>query len=167
MSAPRRYAERTKVPVAQSQADIQAMLIQHGASAFGSVWTPQRAAIEFALADRQYRINIPLPAPDDPEFTQRPKTHSRRPPAEAKNRYDAEIRRRWRALLLVIKSKLEAGASGIISVEEEFALFTVLPDGRTAAEIVIPAIEESYATGVVPSSIERMTGQRALPAGGD
>ncbi len=54
---------------------------------------------------------------------------------------------RW--LALVIKAKLEAVESGITMFEEEFLAHIVLPDGKTAGEHVIPAIESSYQTGKV------------------
>jgi response regulator RpfG family c-di-GMP phosphodiesterase len=44
---------------------------------------------------------------------------------------DAETRRRWRCLAMVIKAKLEVVASGISSFEEEFLAHVMLYDGRT------------------------------------
>ena len=40
-------------------------------------------------------------------------------------------RSRWRALYLVVKAKLEAVSSGIVSMEDEFLAQTVMNDGET------------------------------------
>jgi hypothetical protein len=50
----------------------------------------------------------------------------------------------------MIKAKLEAVATGIVTFEEEFAPHMVLPGGRLVAEFLLPAIEQAYATGEVP-----------------
>ena len=60
------------------------------------------------------------------------------------------MRQKWRALALIVKAKLEAVESGIVTFEEEFAMHMILPDGRRVAEHVMPAIEQSYASGNVP-----------------
>ena len=59
-------------------------------------------------------------------------------------------RQRWRALLLVIKAKLEAIESGISSFDEEFMSNIVLSNGQTAGDYWIPQIEETYRTGQMP-----------------
>ena len=65
--------------------------------------------------------------------------------------HEQEVRRRWRALALVVKAKLEAVASNITTFEEEFMAHIVMPDGRTVGQHVRPQIEASYASGkVVP-----------------
>ena len=124
------YAHGTKVPATKSQADIQQVLTRFGARSYAAGFNPEGAAVEFEIDDRRYRIMLPFPQP-----------------VETNARYEAEIRRRWRSLLLVIKSRLEAAATGISSIEDEFAMNVVLPDGRTAAEHVLPAIEHAYRTG--------------------
>ena len=61
-----------------------------------------------------------------------------------------EERRRWRALVLVIKSKLEAVASGIVTFDEEFMAHIVLPDGQTIGQAMLPQIEAAYDAGTMP-----------------
>jgi hypothetical protein len=140
------YAEGTTVPTSKSQAEIQRLLVRFGATSFASGFTPSAAAIEFGIGERRYRIMLPLPDPTDRQFTHS-SAGTKRYPTDATKRYEAEIRRRWRSLLLIVKSRLEAAATGISTIEEEFAMATVLPDGRTAAEHVLPAIEHAYTTG--------------------
>ena len=43
--------------------------------------------------------------------------------------WEQVCRQRWRALLLIIRAKLEAVASGITTLENEFLANIVLPDG--------------------------------------
>lgn len=60
-------------------------------------------------------------------------------------------RQRWRALLLVIKAKIEAVQSGIVSFEDEFIGHTVMTDGRTFAEWARPQIAQMYEEGGMPA----------------
>ena len=71
----------------------------------------------------------------------------------AQQAYEQEIRRRWRALALSIKGKLEAVETGIMSFEEEFMANIVLPNDKTVAEFMLPQIEEAYSSGRMPKLI--------------
>ena len=55
-----------------------------------------------------------------------------------------------RALLLVIKAKLEAVTAGISTIETEFLANIVLPDNTTAGEWMLPQIDRAYCTGEMP-----------------
>ena len=68
--------------------------------------------------------------------------------------WEQDCRARWRALALVIKAKLAAIEVGITSFEAEFGMAVVLPDGRTVAEQVVPAIAEAYESGRTPRLLE-------------
>lgn len=150
------YAEGTTVAPPKTQAEIQQLLVRFGATSFAAGFTPDAAAVEFDIAERRYRVMLPFPSPDDDLFWRKP-TYGRRTPAEANKRYEAEIRRRWRSLLLVIKSRLEASATGISTIDAEFAMNAVLPDGRIAADHVMPAIEHAYRTGELPPIMGGLT----------
>ena len=58
---------------------------------------------------------------------------------------------RWRALLLVVKAKLEAVEAEIATFEEEFLPHIVLPNGRTVGEMALPEIERAYQGGRTPA----------------
>jgi len=73
---------------------------------------------------------------------------------------DAEVRRRWRALVLVVKGKLEAVESEIVTFEEEFLAHLVLPNGQTVGSEVRPMVAQAYETGIMPAF-----SALALPAG--
>ena len=67
-----------------------------------------------------------------------------------------EVRRRWRALALSIKAKLETVESGIAEFETEFMPYMVLPNGKTVAENILPEIERAYSTGKMPKLLEAL-----------
>ncbi len=114
------YAERTKVPVGRSKADIEALAKKYGATAFATMETEGRAQIAFSMAGRNILFRVSLP--DDPQ---------------------AE-RSIWRALLLTIKGKLESAERRIETFEEAFLANIVMPGGQTVADVTVPAIEQHY-----------------------
>lgn len=158
-----RFAEGTTVPPERSAAEIQQLLTRFGATAFAQGWTTGAIAIEFVARDRQIRVTVPLPGPTDRDVTHTP-TGLRRPPREWPKRHQAEERRRWRALLLVLKAKLEAATSDITTFEEEFAMWTVLPDGSTVGERTLPAVADALATGDVAPVMAALAATRSRPA---
>ena len=124
------YAERTKVPVMQSRNEIERVLTKYGADAFGFATEPEHAIVFFRAHGRYLKFKMPLP---------RDNAH--------------EERRRWRCLVLVIKAKLEAVESGIVSFENEFLPWIVLPSGETVAEWAGPQIEQGYLEGRMPTAL--------------
>jgi hypothetical protein len=156
-----RYASRTEVPASRSVAEISELLRRHGASQFVQGWDDDRrmAAIEFMLATRRIRFLLPMPDRRSREFThQTSRTWIERSEAAADAAYEQAIRQRWRALLLVLRAKLEAVAAGIVTIEDEFLAQTVLPDGRTVGELAKPAIEAAYAGGEAPALLPGLNG---------
>jgi hypothetical protein len=123
------YAEKTKVPVSQSKSDIEKLVNKYSAPAradFGIIQRGGAVQIVFVLMERHIMFRMMLP--DDPQ----------------------QERSMWRALLLTIKGKLESSERGIETFEEAFLANIVMPDGRTVADTVKPAIESSYAGNDVP-----------------
>lgn len=154
-----RYAAATEVPADRSLADIDRTLAQHGARQFQYGRDDDRrvALVEFQIAGRRVRFVVPMPDPRDREFHVTPTRGTRRTPAAARKEYEQAVRQRWRALLLIIRAKLEAAEGGIATLEDEFLPYTVLADGRTVAEHVQPRIALAYQGGDVP---ELMPGTR-------
>ena len=143
-----RYAEQTAVPSEKSRAEIERTLTRYGAEAFQYGWTAGRAVIGFVAIGRQIRFELPLPDRASDEFTLTP-TGRVRTVAMAEKEYEQAVRQRWRALSLMVKAKLEAVQAEIVAFEDEFLPHTVMPDGRTVAQQIGPAVEHAYATGAV------------------
>ncbi len=148
-----RYAESTAVPSDRSRAEIEATLRRYGASAFAYGWDDDAstAMVKFRIADRWVAMMLPLPPRDSREFTHTPGRRLQRSPAQVEAAYEQAVRQRWRALALVIKAKLEAVESGISTVEREFLADMLLPDGSRLGDWAKPALEEAYASGLMPA----------------
>jgi hypothetical protein len=127
------YAQDTIVPVAKSRAEIEQLLERHKAKQYGTAvdYDLLVARVQFRLQDRIVRFVVALP--DRKKLTQQ--------------KYERAERQRWRALLLVLKAKLESVESSIETFEHAFLSQIVMPNDQTVAEIVLPQIAESYKTG--------------------
>jgi hypothetical protein len=146
----RRYAEGTSVSTEKSRGEIETILRRYGASGFLSGYDEDRAFIAFKMSDRQVKFFMGLPNPADRRFTHTTHRNLKRPPQDAHREWEQACRQQWRALSLVIKAKLEAVAAGITVFENEFMAHIVLPDGKTVAEHIRPALAQAYGTGKMP-----------------
>ncbi len=138
-----RYAAGTEVSIARSREEIEKLLRNYGATSFMYGSQGDRAAVMFELKGRQYRMEVSYPA-------LRSFRSARRTDLQMQAAYEAEQRRRWRSLALVIKAKLEAVNSEITTIEQEFLAHAVMPDKRTVSQWLEPQIKEIYATGKMP-----------------
>lgn len=144
------FAEGTTVPVEKSRAEIEALLRKYGADQFASGWTDRDAKIQFRARERYVRFVLLLPDPASKAFTRHPQhPWKERSKDAAQKAYETEVRRLWRALLLVIKAKLESVDSKIATFENEFMANIVMPDGKTVAEHAGPMIEAAYKSGKI------------------
>jgi len=134
------YAATTKVPVAKTRSEIEQLLERHKAKQYGTAvdYDQMRARVQFRLHDRIVRFIIALP--------------DRKKLGEGV-RFEREERQRWRALLLVIKAKLESVESAIETFEHAFLSQIVMPDDRTVAEIVTPLVAFAYKDGKMPKAL--------------
>jgi hypothetical protein len=139
MPRSRQFAEKTKVPVIQSRGEIERMLAQHKCTQFGTAvdYLAQTARVQFRAHDRIVRFTITLPDPTRWKG----------------ERLAQEERRVWRALLLVIKAKLEAVRNQIATFEEEFLAHIVLPNDETVGSVMSPLIAEAYRGGRMPRAL--------------
>jgi hypothetical protein len=94
--------------------------------------------VQFRLHDRVVRFVIALPDPK--------KLGTGEKLAKAE-------RQRWRALLLVIKAKLESCENAIETFENAFLAQIVMPNDQTVAQIIAPQIAESYQSGRMPRAL--------------
>jgi hypothetical protein len=134
------YAETTTVSPEKSRADIEQVLTRYGAERFAYMTEPGRAAVMFDLKDRRVRFMISIPGGADFAYKQGRYGREKRTDIQRDKAWAQEVRRRWRALYLVIKAKLEAVESGIETLDEAFLSHMVLPTGQTFAEWVTPQL---------------------------
>jgi hypothetical protein len=148
------YAENTTVSPEKSQLEIVQTLKRYGAEGFMYGEADGRGMVVFRAHGRQVRFTVPTDI-DRGQFRVDGRGYDRTA-AQIDQKVAGEHRRRWRALALAIKAKLEVVETGISTFEEEFLAHIVLPDGSTVGEFVSPQIELAYRDKVMP---------RMLPVG--
>lgn len=151
------YAAETSVSVEKSKAEIDSALAKHGAMqrATGTDDMAGEAYVLFSLAGRHVRQQIPLPKIGDfPARGEAPRGWHGWSPARrsewARKAYEQACRSRWRAMLLLIKAKLEAISLGISTAEREFLADIALPDGRTVHRALEEGLRQAYSNGTMP-----------------
>lgn len=122
------YAARTGVSSDKTMLEIKHTLNKYGATGFGYYEMGGQVGIVFEMNQRRVRLLLPLPMP----------------PTEQ------EVRQRWRALLLIVKAKLEAIRLKATTFEQEFLVNFVLPDGRTVGDKLLPEVESLLKDGKMP-----------------
>lgn len=123
-----KYAAGTKVSADKTLVEIKNTLNKYGATEFGYYEMKGQVGVLFAMKGRRIRLLLPLPMP----------------PTEQ------EVRQRWRALLLIVKAKLEAIELKATTFEQEFLVNFVLPDGRTVGDKLLPEVNSLLKDGKLP-----------------
>jgi hypothetical protein len=124
------YAARTIVPVSESIAEIEKTVRRYGGKQFAFGVSDEHAVIGFTMNGRQVRFNVPF--------------------GEKDGGYSQRQRQRMRAMLLVIKARLEAVESGVEAFEDSFLANIVMPSGRLLGQEVRAQIAAAYDTGEMP-----------------
>lgn len=124
-----KFADRTSVPVDQSRTEVERTLARYGATAFAYMTAAGKVIIAFEANGRHIKITVPI--------------------ADGGEKEKRAARQKWRALLLVIKAKLESVESGIETLEEAFYANIVLPDGLTVYEKTRESVKLAYQSGKV------------------
>jgi hypothetical protein len=145
-----RYARNTEVSSDRSRAEIERVLIKYGASKFAYGWQEKDAIIAFEFEKRHIRFKLPLPDKNSKEFIMTPSGRKERGKEDAYKVWEQSCKQRWRALLLIIKAKFEAAEDGITTIETEFLPYTVLPNGQTMSEYVLPKINKLLSNDEMP-----------------
>jgi hypothetical protein len=133
------FGNQSKISPRETRDQIEAVLERYGADGFQYAVDRRahRAAIAFRVDRRVVRLTVQLPDPDGPEFT----TKSGGKRVQAKQSYDRIVRQRWRALLLIVRAKLEAILCGVTTFDDEFLANIVMAGGRTLGEHVAPQLD--------------------------
>ncbi len=114
------YAKGTTVSIPKSKMEIEKLVKRRGADAFGIMEEGRSVKVAFRIEGRHILFRVEMPEKEQQQ------------------------KERWRALLLVIKGKLESASVGIETIEEAFLNNIVMPSGETVGETVIPAIADHY-----------------------
>lgn len=144
-----KFAEGTSVPVEKTRIEVEEVVRRFGADSFVSGYEGRTAFIAFRAMERMVRLTLEMPDPNDPAFHRTP-TGRARDAGPARETYEAECRRRWRALALLVKAKVAAVADGIVTFEEEFLPHIVLADGSTVYQATRGPLAVAYETGEMP-----------------
>jgi hypothetical protein len=144
------YAKDTTVPIDRSKSEIERTLTRYGAQEFMYGWKARQAVIAFKVKDRAYRINLPLPDRNDPQFYMTDNGRRRTSQDAVYSAWEQATRQRWRALALWIKAVLEADEAGIVTLEDALLSKQMLPNGATVGEWLGPQIDEVYRTRQMP-----------------
>lgn len=131
-----RYATKSAVPAQATQMEIQALVGRYGGQRYTVSIEEERARIGFALHDRTILLSLPLPRGDERRFGyyRRQGYEYARAAGAARELWEQACRANWRALLLVVRAKLEAIELGIMDVDEAFFGERVTDTGETVRE---------------------------------
>lgn len=148
------YALNTEVSIEKSKAEIERMIMKHGASRFMSGSDNNAAFVAFSIKNKTVRFKLPLPDRLSKQFTHGRRGNSslsyQRNPDDAYRVWEQACRSRYRALALCIKAKLEAVEQGITTFEAEFLAHFVMPNNQTIGETLIPQLEDACILGKLP-----------------
>jgi hypothetical protein len=162
------YAKDTTVTPERSRAEIEQTLRRYGADAFSFAFDGERAAIAFRMNERMVRFEVIVPPLSEFRYA---KGYRSRTETQQRAARDKIERQRWRALLLVIKAKLEAVESKIETFDEAFMPHLTLPDGSRFGDWAAPQIAEVYETGqmpdLLPASRPQLVSGNQQPMPGD
>ena len=141
-----RYAEGATVEVLSSRIEIERMIAKHGGGDVLAGTLSGKAFVQFRMKSRWVRLSVPTPTINDPRV-QRGPNGGHRTEAQKKTAIDGELRRRWRALVLLVKAKFAAIDDGVTQFEEEFLAHVIIDQNRTVYDVMRENIDQHYITG--------------------
>lgn len=142
------YAEGTSVSVEKSVAEIITAIRKHDGNQIAQLDDDLRYVIGFSMYKRQVRFVVQFKPLADKAF-ERDGRGSVRDAVGRRNQWEQHRRQRMRALLLVIKAKLESVESSVETFEQAFLANVVTADGKTVHEQLQAQIAGQYDGGAV------------------
>jgi hypothetical protein len=143
------FASHTKVPVEQTRAEIDRLLTRNGATQtlIGYDSEKDLAAVAFTIDGARFRLQVPMRV-----MAAQNKRKVGKPLAGfAREQF---YRSRWRAVLLLLKAKLEIVAIGVSTVEREFMADLLLPNGQTVEHVIPVLLERGFLDNLPPQLTE-------------
>lgn len=116
------FAKRTTVPIEKSLMEIRRVLDRYGATETSITLVGGKKGLSFKMRDshsgwRGVRISI----------------------AESSREAQKE-RQQWRALVMLLRAKLESIALNVTTFEQEFLPYIQLSETRTVGDVIIPQV---------------------------
>ena len=148
-----KYAEGTKTPVSNSQMEVLRILEGHGITQhmLANDSATGTHNLIFKHTGVTYKISVQMPARDAKQF-QRNGRGLARSQQEIADAWAAEVRRRWRSFLLVIKAKVIGIDDGVTTFDEAFLPYVVVNEQyETLAEVMVPRIRAAATLGEYPA----------------
>lgn len=146
----RKYASGTTVSVDKTVAEIQRLVKAHGATRWNyQEWddtTPRAAMIRFVLGGMPLRMSVAEPERSEHETSPAGRYRTE---AQIDAAVEAEHRRCWRELFLLIKAKLVAIQSGVVTMQDEWLSYVLLETEETVGEYVGPRLVELQHRGAM------------------
>jgi|WetSurMetagenome_2_1015567.scaffolds.fasta_scaffold72590_4 hypothetical protein len=138
------YASNTTVPISKSRAEIEQLVFKYAGrdTTFSFGQMKGMAAIVFTAHGRQVKFTVPTTTFEEGQEKAKHKRCLHPTNTQIESWRDKEERRRWRALLLIIKAKLEAVASGIHTFEQEFLAHIVVSGDTTVYDRITQGAAE-------------------------
>ncbi|MEO7718149.1 MAG: hypothetical protein ABIY70_18255 [Capsulimonas sp.] len=144
------YAKSTDVSPERSRDEIIATLQRYGCIKFGFMVDGERgvSVVQFEFKNRPVRLSLQKPTEANDQMKQRAiETRRSRKPADM---LEQTHRQRWRALSLYVKAICEAIEEQIVTVDQAFLPFIVLPNNQTVAEWAAPQLAQFALEGKNP-----------------
>ena len=159
MGKPSRYATGTTVSPEKSRVEVEQLLKRHGATGFMYGWDDTETCEQVLCRIEGIMLKFVVAQPDL-EAYRYTETGRERDDKAAQKAADAEYRRRWRALLLLVKAKLEAIEAGLTSIRKEFLADILLPDNTTMGQWSHEQIDNVYKNGAnLPPLLPQASGR--------
>lgn len=147
MPTKNRYATGTTVPIDRTIQEITTTLKRYGASRMAYLEDQDAIHIAFSMHGRNVRFSILRPALSDVRNTPTGRQRSLDASMAAQ---ETEFMRRGRAVLLMIKARLEAIENGIETMDQAFMAYILLPSGEPIGAHLAPQIEAAYQSDETP-----------------
>lgn len=154
-----KYAATTSVSAEKTRGEIERTLTKYGADRYVYARDGSRAMVCFSLSGRSVKLELAMPDKDAAKFRRTPGGRRSRSADAAYKAWEQATRQRWRALLLVIKAKLEAVEAGIATFEDEFLAYMVVGNGQTIGQIITPQLDEISRRGKLPLLLPAPSGK--------
>lgn len=167
------YAEGTSVSVEVSRVEVERILRRYGATNTGVVSDDDSGCVVlgFTVEGASYRITVPMPTvggervavakldrkPNGWGPDKRGRYSQAARESILRKRVEQTSRERWRAVVLLLKAKIELVRLGVSTIDREFLANMVLPSGRTVSETIPDIIRRGLTdeTRALPASEER------------